>query len=159
MMYRWDNVKFQDENYVTCSQAEDLAEGLATGGKTSRLMFGIQWDLVLKYLEVSENWDTTENEASYYLKTNSSSWGNYRDVDFPISEGNKYAIYSNSNLGEWDDVPANYTKPANNSSGNGVLLSSRGANFSNNSAVSSSSRAYTSTSLGNNGIGFRPALY
>ena len=110
-------------NYVTCSQAEDLAEGLATGGKTSTLMFGIQWDLVLKYLEVNGDWDTTTNDASYYLKTNSGSWGNYRDVDFPVAEGNKYAIYSNYTLGEWADVLANYTKPSYSSTGNGVLLS------------------------------------
>ena len=110
-------------NYVTCSQAEDLAEGLATGGKTSTLMFGIQWDLVLKYLEENGDWDTTTNNASYYLKTNSSSWGNYTNNSFSVAEGNKYAISSNYTLGEWADVPENYTKPSYSSSGNGVLLS------------------------------------
>ena len=111
-------------NYVTCSQAEDLAEGLATGGKTSTLMFGIQWDLVLKYLEENGKWDTTTNEASYYLKTNSSSWGNYTNNSFPVTEGNKYAIYnqSTSKLGEWNPVPSDYEKP-NSGTENRVLLS------------------------------------
>ena len=111
-------------NYVTCSQAEDLAEGLATGGKTSTLMFGIQWDLVLKYLEENGKWDTTTNEASYYLKTNSSSWGNYANNSFPVTEGNKYAIYNQSTyqLGEWNPVPSDYEKP-NSGTESWVLLS------------------------------------
>ena len=114
-------------NYVTCSQAEDLAEGLATGGKTSTLMFGIQWDLVLKYLEENGDWDTTTNNASYYLKTNSSSWGNYADNSFPVAEGNKYAIYNQSTyqLGEWNPVPSDYEKP--NSGTESLVLLSTGA--------------------------------
>ena len=111
-------------NYVTCSQAEDLAEGLATGGKTSTLMFGIQWDLVLNYLEENGDWDTTTNNASYYLKTNSSSWGNYADNSFPVAEGNKYAIYNQSihQLGEWNPVPSDCEKP-NSGTESWVLLS------------------------------------
>ena len=103
-------------NYVTCSQAEDLAEGLATGGNTSTLMFGIQWDLVLAYLE-------TKGVSESELKTNSGSWGNYRDVGFSVDEGNKYAILTNWSLGEWNDVPVNYPKPTFETNGNGVLLS------------------------------------
>ena len=39
-------------NYVTCSQAQTLASAMSTdSNKTSSLMFGIQWDLVCKYLE------------------------------------------------------------------------------------------------------------
>ena len=38
-------------NFVTCSQAQTKATELATGGKTSSLMFGIQWDLTLKFIE------------------------------------------------------------------------------------------------------------
>ena len=111
-------------NYVTCSQAEELAEGLATGGKASTLMFGIQWDLVLKYLEENGNWDTTTNEASYYLKNDSSSWGNYSNNSFPVAEGNKYAIYNQSTyqLGDWNPVPSGYEKP-NSGTENWVSLS------------------------------------
>ena len=109
-------------NYVTCSQAEDLSEGLVTGDKTSTLMFGIQWDLVLKYLEVNEDWDTEINDASYYLKIDSSSWGNYRDIEFSVEQGNKYAIFSNWLLGGWNDVPQHYSKPIYTSDDSGVLL-------------------------------------
>ena len=35
-------------NYVTNAQAQTLATGMTSGGRTSSLMFGIQWDLMLK---------------------------------------------------------------------------------------------------------------
>lgn len=95
-------------NWVTCSQAEELAEGLAIGGKTSTLMFGIQWDLVLKYLEENADWDTTTNNALYYLKTDSASWGNYYYETFDIIRGK----YSTDNGSSYTDVPVEgYPKP------------------------------------------------
>ena len=57
-------------NYVTCSQAQTLASSMESGSYTSSLMFGVQWDLVLKYLEA-------KGTAQADLKTNSTSWGNY----------------------------------------------------------------------------------
>ena len=57
-------------NYVTCSQAQSLASNMEAGNYTSSLMFGVQWDLVLKYLE-------TKGTAQVDLKTDSTSWGNY----------------------------------------------------------------------------------
>ena len=104
-------------NYVTCSQAEEIAEGLATGGKTSTLMFGIQWDLVLAYLE-------SKGVPAADLNDDSSSWGNYANNSFPVAEGNKYAIYNQSTyqLGEWNPVPSGYEKP-NSGTENGILLS------------------------------------
>ena len=176
-------------NYVTCSQAEDLAEGLAPDkGTTSSLMFGIQWDLVLKYLE-------TKGVSESELKTNSGSWGNYRDVEFTVEEGNKYAILTNWSLGEWNDVPVNYSKPTFDADGNGVLLSTgaternskmniydlsgnvhewtlekstntsypcvgRGGGYCySGSFFPASYRSYGSTSNSYSDVGFRPALY
>ena len=108
-------------NWVRCSQAEELAEGLATGEKTSTLMFGIQWDLVLTYLE-------HKGISASDLKTNSGSWGNYSDVQFPVAEGNKYAILnqSTSELGSWNIVQKNYTKPDSETE-NMVLLLTKSA--------------------------------
>ena len=40
--------------YITCSQAQTLAKQLKTGERTSSLMFGIQWDLVLKFIKEKE---------------------------------------------------------------------------------------------------------
>ncbi len=98
-------------NWVSCSDAEGLSEELAIGGKTSSLMFGIQWDLVLKYLEVNGNWDTTSNIALYYLNTNSSSWGNYQDVSFDIVKG----MYSDDEGANYSQVnEEKYNKPMSN---------------------------------------------
>ena len=84
-------------NYVTCSQAENLSEKLTMGEKISTLMFGIQWDLVLKFLELNGDWNTT-NDATYYLKSDSSSWGNYRNSTFKLDRG-KYAC--NTKISVW----------------------------------------------------------
>ena len=85
-------------NYVTCSQAQTLASGMSTDtNKTSSLLFGIQWDLVCKYLEVKEKWDTTTNTASYYLNTNSASWGNYKDSSLTLNRGKYLVEGSDSN--------------------------------------------------------------
>ena len=48
-------------------------------------MFGVQWDLVLKYLE-------TKGTAQEDLKTNSTNWGNYKNNLWNITnENSKYA--------------------------------------------------------------------
>ena len=74
-------------NYVTCSQAQTLANNMKSGNHTSSLMFGVQWDLVLKYLE-------TKGTSQMDLKTDSTSWGNYINNAWNITNSNsKYAIY------------------------------------------------------------------
>ena len=74
-------------NYVTCSQAQTLANNMKSGNHTSSLMFGVQWDLVLKYLE-------TKGTSQMDLKTDSTSWGNYTNNAWNITNSNsKYAIY------------------------------------------------------------------
>ena len=74
-------------NYVTCSQAQTLASNMESGNHTSSLMFGVQWDLVLKYLE-------TKGTSQVDLKTDSTSWGNYTNSAWNITNSNsKYAIY------------------------------------------------------------------
>ena len=88
-------------NYVTCSEAQTLASGMSTdSSKTSSLLFGIQWDLVCKYLEVNGNWDTTTNTASYYLNSNSTSWGNYKNSSLLLYRG-KYNISPSSSTSTW----------------------------------------------------------
>ncbi len=75
-------------NYVTCSQAQTLANNMESGNYTSSLMFGVQWDLVLKYLE-------TKGTAQADLKTNSTTWGNYSNNLWNITNADsKY--YSSS---------------------------------------------------------------
>ncbi|MCI8383745.1 MAG: formylglycine-generating enzyme family protein, partial [Clostridia bacterium] len=95
--------------FVTCSQAQTKATELATGGKTASLMFGIQWDLMMKFIE--EKGAKTQTE----LKTNSGSWGNYKDVTFDITRG----LYTTapSTSGSWNRATgtSKYTKPTSTS--------------------------------------------
>ena len=82
-------------NYVTCSQAENLAKGFGTNGRTASLLFGIQWDLVIKFLSV-------KGEATNLLTSNSTTWGNYSDNDSTngtFSITSEYAM-SSSDYGE-----------------------------------------------------------
>ncbi len=99
-------------NFITCAQAQELAKQLSTGGRQASLMFGIQWDLILKHIE--EKGAKTQNE----LKTDSSSWGNYNNVTFEITRGEYTTAPSTS--GSWNAITT-YTKPASN-----VLLTTGG---------------------------------
>ena len=166
-------------NWVRCSQAQELSESLAVGGKTSSLMFGIQWDLVLAYLEAN---GVSEND----LKVNSGSWGNYSNEAFDITRG-KYSTDYGAN---YTTVNGTYPKPASSvllttgaternskmniydlagnvwewtlekSTTTSYPCANRGGDYDNNGSYSpASNRNNTSTSDSYNNVGFRPALY
>ena len=80
--------------YVTCSQAQTIASKLSTGKSyTSSLMFGVQWDLVLKHIEVKEvAKGTALATIQSALRSDSTSLGNYYNASFEINRG-KYAKY------------------------------------------------------------------
>ena len=83
-------------NYVTCSQAQTLATTkMESEDRTTSLLFGVQWDLTLKYLE-------TKGTSQADLKTKSTSWGNYKDNAWNITNENlKYAEDKNNSLQPW----------------------------------------------------------
>ena len=67
-------------NYVYCREAQALVKEMTPNSNyTSSLMFGIQWDLVCKFLEVKGK-ITTAN-----INSDSSTWGNYSNVGRTIS--------------------------------------------------------------------------
>ena len=89
---------------MTNRQAQEKSKELVTGGRTSSLMFGIQWDLVLKHIE------TKQGKTQSELKNDSTAWGNYYNATFEITKG-KYSTNSGSSFTE---VKGTYTKPASN---------------------------------------------
>ena len=166
-------------NWVRCSQAQELSESLAVGGKTSSLMFGIQWDLVLAYLEAN---GVSEND----LKVNSGSWGNYSNEAFDITRGK----YSTDNGANYTTVNGTYPKPASSvllttgatvrnskmniydlagnvwewtlekSTSTDHPCANRGGSYIHDgSNYPASYRNYNSTSDSYKVVGFRPALY
>ena len=87
-------------NWVTCSEAQTLASQAGTNGHTGSLMFGIQWDLVEKYIEskaISQG--TAIGTIQSQLKTDSTSWGNYSSTLYNIT--NESVQYSTNNGSTW----------------------------------------------------------
>ena len=113
--------------YVTRTQAQNLASNVNSGTKTSSLMFGVQWDLVLAFMSK----DTAKITSTDDLTTNSTAIGNYRDSVFQLSQTGKYATMSNWSLSStWNPTTTSTTnfvdssrnKIAQSSDGNGILV-------------------------------------
>ena len=81
-------------NYVKRDEAQELATRMNYNGCTSSLIFGIQWDLVLKYIE------TKEPDQKTNLTSNSTTIGNYYNSSFELKRG-KFAQYNA--LSNWFD--------------------------------------------------------
>ena len=154
---------------------------MASGGYTSSLMFGVQWDLVLKHLE-------TKGATQAELKSDSTEWGNY---------GNNLYNITNASSKYSTDSGATYTVGAygEKTSAKSVLLSTGASSEFSKMGISdlagnvwewtleytadsrgpcayrggryygdgynypASYRNYGSTTFSDNLIGFRPALY
>ncbi len=106
-------------NFVTCSEAQTLANAMAPDdSKTSSLLFGIQWDLVCKFIEEKEVAKLGEEgegqRASIVASINSDSkdWGNYKNVSL-----NNLSSNAKSFTSSWSNVSGD--KTANNN----ILLS------------------------------------
>ena len=80
--------------YVTRTQAQNLASKVNAGTKTSSLMFGVQWDLVLAFMSK----DTAKITSTDVLTKDSTTIGNYYNSTFQLSQTGKYATYSNWKL-------------------------------------------------------------
>ena len=168
-------------NYVTCSQAQTLASNMEHGDRTTSLMFGVQWDLTLKYLE-------TKGTSQADLKTDSTSWGNYEDNAWNITNENlKYAEYkkpwttateksktaserillstgaseSFSKMGIYDLAGNEWEWTLEHAtSDRGIPCANRGGNYSGSgSNYPASYRNYSGTTIASNSIGLRSALY
>ncbi|MCI8616976.1 MAG: hypothetical protein HFJ60_01775, partial [Clostridia bacterium] len=92
--------RYEDgRNNITCNIAQSYATQMTPDeNKISSLMFGIQWDLVCRYL------DGKDGLTTVMINSNSSTWGNYSSgVASPKQEKNKKMnIYDFAgNLWEW----------------------------------------------------------
>ena len=86
--------------YVTRTQAQNLASNVNSGTKTSSLMFGVQWDLVLAFMSK----DTAKITSTDVLTSNSTTIGNYYDSGFQLSRG-QYATAAD--LTKWYKINEN----------------------------------------------------
>ena len=117
--------------YVTCSQAQTLANMLTTNDYTGSLMFGVQWKLVLKHIETKIGNSNLISNGKNILTEDSTSWGNYYDASFEINRG-KYTKYA-ALISTWNDYNTELancvtytnetsTKVVATSSSNAILL-------------------------------------
>ena len=165
-------------NYVYCSEAQALAKEMTPNNSyTSSLMFGIQWDLVCKYLEVKGKLAIAD------INSNSTSWGNYSNVERTINsdkakqgsswtsitgtkpassvllttgaseETNKMNIYDFAG-NEWEWTLEHAT------SDRGIPCANRGGYYNGTGSNKPASyRNYYSLTGSSNIVGFRPTLY
>ena len=82
--------------YVTKTQAKVLAEQVESGSYTSGLMFGVQWDLILKYIESKKM--VTDIDIKEKLNSKSTEIGNYYNSKFTLNRG-KFAQYGS--MSDW----------------------------------------------------------
>ena len=84
-------------NFVYCSEAQMLANEMTPDSNyRSSLMFGIQWDLVCKFLEVKSNLTTAD------INSDSGSWGNYSNIARKITSSR--AKQSSNNGMTWTSM-------------------------------------------------------
>lgn len=88
-------------NYVTRDEAQTLAQGMKHEGCTTSLMFGLQWDLILKYIETKKI--DTDAEIKNKLTSKSTELGNYYDNALLIT--NQYAKYSKNDENSFYECP------------------------------------------------------
>ena len=167
-------------NFVICSQAQTLASNMEHGDRTTSLMFGVQWDLTLKYLEI-------KGTSQADLKTDSTNWGNYSNSVWNITNANlKYATNDSgwttateksktaserillstgaddsfSKMGIYDLAGNVYEWTLEYTSSTDTPCALRGGccAFS-GSNYPAGNRGYETTTLLNDGVGFRLALY
>ena len=115
--------------YVTRTQAQNLASKVNAETKTSSLMFGVQWDLVLAFMSKDTTKVNQENLKELIL--DSTTIGNYYNSTFQLSQTGQYAVYSNGSLSStWNPsttsttnfVDSSRNKIAQSSHGNGILV-------------------------------------
>ena len=71
-------------NWVYCSEAQKIANKDSTEEYTSSLPFGIQWDLVCKFLEL-------KGAKTYDEIARNSIWGNYDNIGWTSIANSKYS--------------------------------------------------------------------
>ena len=165
-------------NFIKCDQAQTLAKDMSKdSGKTSSLMFGIQWDLVCKFIEESSDLEIED------INNNSSSWGNYSDAEFGITTLNakQYnssawksiigtktssgllttgASYQNKILNIYDLAGNQFEWTLEYSNDNTYKSVSRGGRYSNKgNEFAADSRVNNESTRSTDDFGFRVVLY
>ena len=166
-------------NWLYCSEAQALAKEMVPDSTyTSSLIFGIQWDLVCKFLEVKGGLATAD------INSNSSNWGNYNNAERTITSdkakqkgtpwtvitGKKTANSSSllttgaseetkkMNIYDFAGNEWEWTLEKASISGNPCAYRGGGYGYSSSDGPASS-RGNINTTYADGSIGFHPTLY
>lgn len=117
-------------NYVTVSTAEKLAESLSiNNNSTSSLLFGIQWNLMCKFIEEkSVNIGIDKLAMRDIIKNDSTKYGNYSNASFIINNTQakkSKCVQGTWELEDWTLIEKGYKKE--DSGENNLILLSTGA--------------------------------
>ena len=121
---------------VYCNEAEEIARKYNIEGYSSSIMFGVQWDLILVYLEKNAEWNTSESDTvQKYLREDSTSWGNYYNSSFTLNNG-KYSQINKLDLwypyiDDLDECVQNKIKLSTTDRDNKSILCTTGASKQN----------------------------
>ena len=167
-------------NYIYCSEAQVLAKEMKPNSNyTSSLMFGIQWDLICKFLEIKGKLTTTN------IKSDSSIWGNYNNVTRVINSdkakqtdnsGNSWisttgtkiassvllttgASEETNKMNIYDFAGNEFEWTLEKSSITSYPCTRRGGRYYNNSNYPASNRSNDNTTGNGSDIGFRSVFY
>ena len=168
---------------ITIKDAQIAANALTSENYTYSLMFGLQWDLVCKFIE------NTGAKTYHEIAEDSKEWGNYKNSQFIITSNNAQKRTSNGissiekgetkNSGVWmllTTAASEQNKAINLYDFNGNVWEltlenytsettqkcvARGGEFYRESGIngSASFRVYNTTDFVNFGVGFRVALF
>ena len=97
-------------NFVYSSQAQYLASKYRIENYETSLMFGIQWDLTLKFIELHGKFQDGTKITKNMLLEDGSSFGNYKDETFVVENG-KYILGAEMSEGIWVNIEESYIKP------------------------------------------------
>ena len=117
-------------NYVRRDEAQILAKRMNYNEATSSLMYGIQWDLALKYIE-----DKNPNQKSNLI-SNSTTIGNYCNSEFTLNRGKFAQCTELSDWFDYDsedkkDLVTGRKKKSQSLSSNAILLTTGATNATN----------------------------
>ncbi len=120
-------------NFIYCNEAQKLSSQMTPdSNKTSSLLFGIQWDLVCKFIEekeVKEQGESQKTSIIASINSDSGEWGNYSDQSFAVNNG-KSAMFcmwgSDCLLENWQVILEVFQKPRVSVPTVGMILFSTG---------------------------------
>ena len=146
---------------LTCSNAQQAAARVATSDTgntgtnayTSSLMFGLQWDLVCKFLEGSSEWPSG-NTPSHFIKEDSTTWGIYGVSS--VAQTGSSTDYRRMNIYDFAGNQWEWTLEHATSNSVQPCAERGGGYYCSGSVYPASCRCYNNTS---DTFGFRVSLY